>query len=374
TRSELDDIGDAEHYQERFLVVINVFVSDDERRPNKPMPWSDHTTRNITPDILFSSKIEKDENFDTFVNPPGTQNDSPVLPPRVPRAPLRPAPPTPRLNTREYRDSSGSDSDKPPTEEREDLLDSGREDAAYKTTPSPEVDLLGINGGGGDGVPGVDLLNLSASMRSGVNAQPASNVDLLGGFGSAPSTGEGEFGDLQGLLRGPAKSQQSHAPKNDFLFDPFGGSDAQATGSVPAFPLNQDTPTRQAQTPKPPTPNLLGSWDGLATPQTAAPGLSPMPASIPRNASTPNLESRARDPFADIGNLGANLNAGWAGGSKPTTPINGTPRAGSPNNLGSGGSPQHRPSQVRPTIQSAEEFSFSSERFGIRFSSPREWV
>nr|CAD7428516.1 unnamed protein product [Timema monikensis] len=349
-KSELDDIGDAEHYQERFLVVINVFVSDDERRPNKPMPWRDHTSRNITPDILFSSKIEKDENFDTFVNPPGTQNDSPVVPPRVPRAPLRPAPPTPRLNAREYRDSSGSDSDRPPTEEREDLLDSGREDATYKPTPSPEVDLLGINGGGGDGDgdAGVDFLNLSASMRSGVNAQPASNVDLLGGFGSAPSTGEGEFGDLQGLLRGPAKSQQSHAPKNDFLFDPFGGSDAQATGSVPAFPLNQDTPTRQAQTSKPPAPNLLGSWDGLATPQTAAPGLSPMPASIPRNASTPNLESRARDPFADIGNLGANLNSGWAGGSKPTTPINGTPRAGSPINLGSGGSPQHRPSQGIP--------------------------
>nr|CAD7402866.1 unnamed protein product [Timema poppensis] len=324
TRSELDDIGDAEHYQERFLVVINVFVSDDERRPNKPMPWRDHTSRNITPDILFSSKIEKDDNFDTF------------------------APPTPRLNTREYRDSSGSDSDRPPTEEREDLLDSGREAATCKPTPSPEVDLLGINGGCGDGDAGVDFLNLSTSMRSGVNAQPASNVDLLGGFGSAPSTGEGEFGDLQGLLRGPAKSQQSHAPKNDFLFDPFGGSDAQATGSVPAFPLNQDTPTRQAQTPKPPAPNLLGSWDGLATPQTAAPGLSPMPASIPRNASTPNLESRARDPFADIGNLGANLNAGWAGGSKPTTPINGTPRAGSPINLGSGGSPQHRPSQSIP--------------------------
>nr|CAD7197017.1 unnamed protein product [Timema douglasi] len=347
-KSELDDIGDAEHYQERFLVVINVFVSDDERRPNKPMPWRDHTSRNITPDILFSSKIEKDENFDTFVNPPGTQNDSPVVPPRVPRAPLRPAPPTPRLNTREYRDSSGSDSDRPPTEEREDLLDSGREDATCKPTPSPEVDLLGINGGCGDGDAGVDFLNLSTSMRSGVNVQPASNVDLLGGFGSAPSTGEGEFGGLQGLLRGPAKSQQSHAPKNDFLFDPFGGSDAQATGSVPAFPLNQDTPTRQAQTPKPPAPNLLGSWDGLATPQTAAPGLSPMPASIPRNASTPNLESRARDPFADIGNLGANLNAGWAGGSKPTTPINGTPRAGSPINLGSGGSPQHRPSQSIP--------------------------
>nr|CAD7257021.1 unnamed protein product [Timema shepardi] len=299
-RSELDDIGDAEHYQERFLVVINVFVSDDERRPNKPMPWRDHTSRNITPDILFSSKIEKDENFDTFVNPPGTQNDSPVVPPRVPRAPLRPAPPTPRLNAREYRDSSGSDSDRPPTEEREDLLDSGKEDPTCKPTPSPEVDLLGINGGGGDGDAGVDFLNLSTSMRSGVNSQPASNVDLLGGFGSAPSTGEGEFGDLQGLLRGPAKSQQSHAPKNDFLFDPFGGSDAQATGSVPAFPLNQDTPTRQAQTPKPPAPNLLGSWDGLATPQSAAPGLSPMPASIPRNASTPNLESRARDPFADI--------------------------------------------------------------------------
>jgi hypothetical protein len=42
------------------------------------------------------------------------------------------------------------------------------------------------------------------------------------------------------------------------------------------------------------TPNLLGGWDGFLQSQGPSP-------SIPRNASTPNLESKAHDPFADIG-------------------------------------------------------------------------
>ncbi|KAJ8870684.1 hypothetical protein PR048_029708 [Dryococelus australis] len=50
--------------------------------------------------------------------------------------------------------------------------------------------------------------------------------------------------------------------------------------------------------------NLLGSWDNFVgtSPGPTGPsaGLKPSPT-IPRNASTPNLESKARDPFADIG-------------------------------------------------------------------------
>lgn len=53
-----------------------------------------------------------------------------------------------------------------------------------------------------------------------------------------------------------------------------------------------------------------------------------------------------------LGNLAAGLavgsTSGWTGGSKPTTPLNGTPRAGSPINQGS--SPQHRPSSWTPQV------------------------
>ena len=45
--------------------------------------------------------------------------------------------------------------------------------------------------------------------------------------------------------------------------------------------------------------NLLGGWDGFPARPQGGPGLTS--PSIPRNASTPNLESKARDPFADLG-------------------------------------------------------------------------
>jgi hypothetical protein len=65
-RSELDDIGEPDHYQERFTVVVSIFVAEDECRSTKQLPWTGHTTRSILPDCLFSTRIEKDENFDTF--------------------------------------------------------------------------------------------------------------------------------------------------------------------------------------------------------------------------------------------------------------------------------------------------------------------
>lgn len=53
-----------------------------------------------------------------------------------------------------------------------------------------------------------------------------------------------------------------------------------------------------------------------------------------------------------LGNLTAGLGVGstggWGGGSKPTTPMNGTPRAGSPINQAY--SPQHRPASWTPQV------------------------
>lgn len=54
-----------DHYQERFMITVNVFVSDTERHPSQPPPWvKDQTVR--TSDALFSSAIEKDEIVDNF--------------------------------------------------------------------------------------------------------------------------------------------------------------------------------------------------------------------------------------------------------------------------------------------------------------------
>lgn len=50
-----------------------------------------------------------------------------------------------------------------------------------------------------------------------------------------------------------------------------------------------------------------------------------------------------------LGNLGTGLSAGWGSSSKPTTPMGGTPRTGSPVNLGS---PQHRPASWASQVMS----------------------
>ncbi|XP_066992198.2 cyclin-G-associated kinase [Anabrus simplex] len=428
SKSELDDIGDSDHYQERFTAVLNILVLDEERKPNKQPPWQGHSCRGLVPDVLFSTRIEKEETFETFVST-STGRGSPVAPPRGIKPPQRPAPPS---LVREYRDDvteepvkamnrkhgiqwglnnrleeldyaidlrllaeyfrgmdielndlkieakevglkinnkktkemrikhcnnssltpdgmdikrveefyylgsmvsqhGGAFRDLATAEEQENLLEDTEENLPKLL---PEADLLNIGGsGGGDGAPaqGVDFLNISTS-----------NVDLLGGFTSQAAVGSSHqsFKGLDDLLQDSGSGEGHTLPppevtsKNvDVLFDPFGNNEAkQSTGG------------------------LLGSWDGFMSasstpPQQRGPSLTPAQPSIPRNASTPNLESKARDPFADLGNLGAGLNigsAGWTSNSKPTTPMNGTPRAGSPSSVGHGGSPQHRPASWTP--------------------------
>ncbi|PNF37550.1 Cyclin-G-associated kinase [Cryptotermes secundus] len=340
-RSELDDIGEPDHYQERFAAVINIFVAEDDSNSAKQPPWLGHSARGISPDCLFSTRIEKDENFETFVSHPVSRG-SPVASVRPAKPPRRPTPPS---QAREYRDEVSNEQTtehRVNPEEREGLLEGDNETLASRPVPPPqqtEATLLDIGGGSGSGLNtadansqhgNVDLLNLAP------NHKPQSNVDLLGGFSqpvSATSFGGGGSG-LEDLLQGSQGSNPSQGSRNpDLMFDPFGGTGSQ--NSVPSFTANHVSGSQ--------TSNLLGGWDGFSRPQ--GPG-----SSIPRNASTPNLESKVRDPFADLGNLTAGLGVGsaggWAGSSKPTTPMNGTPRAGSPINQGS--SPQHRPSSWTP--------------------------
>lgn len=93
-RSELDDIIEGhDHYQDRFVVTLSVFVSDSERRPSQPAPWmNDKTIRKS--DVMFSSQIEKDETVDNFVSKPSTPKHETERPERPVRPP--PTPPTER--------------------------------------------------------------------------------------------------------------------------------------------------------------------------------------------------------------------------------------------------------------------------------------
>lgn len=340
TKSELDDTGDPDHYQERFTAVINIFVAEDNCQSAKQPPWAGHSARNISPDCLFSTRIEKDENFDTFVSLPASRG-CPVAPVRPAKPPPRPSPPT---ATKEHQDEVRKELETQHNvncEEQEGLLEADGDTPS--STPVPpqqqtEATLLdiGVSSGGGPNVAGVDSQQGDADLLNiAPRHTPQSNVDLLGGF-AQPATTAGFGGGGSGiddLLQGGQQINPSQPSENPDLFDPFGVTSSQ--NSVPSFTSNSLSGSQ--------TSNLLGGWDGFLQSQGPSP-------SIPRNASTPNLDSKARDPFADLGNLAAGLGVGstggWGGGSKPTTPMSGTPRAGSPVNHAY--SPQHRPASWTP--------------------------
>jgi hypothetical protein len=62
----LDELSDGQdHYQERFSVFLNVFVSDAERKPSQPPPWLTDKTKRVC-DTMFNSKLEQDETIDNF--------------------------------------------------------------------------------------------------------------------------------------------------------------------------------------------------------------------------------------------------------------------------------------------------------------------
>lgn len=329
SKSELDELGNADHYQDRFMVAMSVFVMDEEKRPNKPLPWMKNN--NISPQInvLFSSRIEQEECFDSFVS---NASKGPPAPPRGVRPPPPQRPPAPPAAVREYRDDIPEDSTKSSVPAENGIAPT----AEQLTSETPqEADLLniGVDGSGDKVTAGVDLLNISDGSKSSLS----SNVDLLGGFASPmPTNPPHSFGGLEDLMHGTnshqpqstsqSQTQQPSQPQPD-LFDPFGTGGSQLFGNTaPPNPSSATSPIHQSQ-----TSSYVGNWTSNAN-------LGP-PTSIPRNASTPNLESKTRDPFSDLGNLG---NSSW-GGSKPTTPMGGTPRAGSPNSFGAGMSPQHRP-------------------------------
>ena len=76
--------------------------------------------------------------------------------------------------------------------------------------------------------------------------------------------------------------------------------------------------------------SLMGNWDSLLK-QTPSVGARPMTLpTIPRNSSTPNLETKTKDPLAEFGNLGgisggvASTNKGptWGPAIKPNPSVN----------------------------------------------------
>jgi len=103
---------------------------------------------------------------------------------------------------------------------------------------------------------------------------------------------------------------------------------------------------------------LMGNWDSIMNQKL--PSSVPNPPTIPRNSSTPNLETKIKDPLADLGNLtGLSTNSSW-GPAKTNTPMNAglTPQGGFP----------AFPAATGPTI-----ISPSSSLAGSPLHKPTSW-
>ncbi len=146
-----------------------------------------------------------------------------------------------------------------------------------------------------------ELLNLSS--------QTSSNLGI-GGRGN----GNGDL--LEDLFQSSTETKSSTNPtfapisaqaNPFFTLDPFDPL-VDATKDVSTPPNNLSSSNSfgnfaTLQQSQPSDESLMGNWDSILK-QTPSVGARPMTLpSIPRNSSTPNLETKAKDPLADFGNL-----------------------------------------------------------------------
>ncbi|VVC92334.1 unnamed protein product, partial [Leptidea sinapis] len=81
-----------DHFSSNVSVIISLVVQNGERRKPRSDIWEeDHSFPVRSPDLLFSSTLERDETIDNFVTA-----DYPRESPKRPDRPSRPAPPTPQ--------------------------------------------------------------------------------------------------------------------------------------------------------------------------------------------------------------------------------------------------------------------------------------
>ncbi|XP_028034078.1 cyclin-G-associated kinase isoform X2 [Bombyx mandarina] len=95
TRSEIDGIDETvpvnDHFSANTSVIISLVVQNGERRKPRSDLWEDDPSFPVrTPDVLFSTSLERDETIDNFVTA-----DYPTREVEKPR-PSRPAPPSPQ--------------------------------------------------------------------------------------------------------------------------------------------------------------------------------------------------------------------------------------------------------------------------------------
>ncbi|XP_013184450.1 cyclin-G-associated kinase [Amyelois transitella] len=126
-RSEIDGIDESspvnDHFSNNTNAVISLVVQNGERRKPRSDLWEeDHSFPIRTPDVLFSTTLERDETIDNFVTadyPPKEVEKPAPVPTRPP--PPRPAPPAaPPSDTADFLNLANA-AVAPPTEQKKKL-------------------------------------------------------------------------------------------------------------------------------------------------------------------------------------------------------------------------------------------------------------
>ncbi|XP_069088596.1 auxilin isoform X2 [Pleurodeles waltl] len=371
TKPELDACDSPEKYPQLFHVILDIEIEATDRQTDLTPPWEHFVTKDINPNLLFSSQQEHQDALAVGGRPPV----------EVPQDNLRNAGQGaffPSLNWQDQRsDRTGAH---PNSEDRaalvheeseqsdDELLSLSSQHSNTSTEkphgtpkhskiqepqvppPPPEdVDLLGLDGcqptkafSSQPIAPPSNSDLLSNLFAGGLQAGQSSTDDLFHSVatGSAQSTprksttspspspvpkiGEGAVFDLFGTS--PKKPGQdllgSFLEGSGTTGDPFLQTtrSPSPTMQIDPFKMASGTPSVSIQ------PDVSGPWEwgNTSGTQGGLGGRSRSAATSPTGSvhNTPTHQSKPQhlDPFADLGTLGTNLTGGSSFSSRPTTP------------------------------------------------------
>ncbi|KAH9632192.1 hypothetical protein HF086_015224 [Spodoptera exigua] len=267
-RSEIDGIDDSlpvnDHFSNNTTAVISLVVQNGERRKPRSDLWEeDHSFPIRTPDVLFSTTLERDETIDNFVTADYPPRDP--EPPTRPSRPSRPAPPSPVPPQR------------PPP-----------------PSGQPQVDPIPSDNT-------IDFLNLNSGAPPPQETKPEKKLksdDSFDFFGMMEKQTDDGFGDFLSGNKGEAAQQFPTESIFGDLPAPPVTEQSEVKGNVNSSdPLNFDPFGLNDPLPK---------IETLLTPLIKDEG---RPQSVPLERAQPTTAGQRKDPFAELGVLGSTLPA-----------------------------------------------------------------
>lgn len=269
-RSDLDDVPDVEHIPMSFVVGLSVFVSDEERPPSNSPPWCPIKAQR-DPTVLFASQLEYEENVDNFISKPKNNNNDTLYsnnnehraPPPRPAAPVS-------YHQAPQLDVESDESDEEIHEQQGDVdfLNITQEPAAENITNIP-----------------------NAPHPPNITKAKEPSFDLLGGFDASFSSSPAS-NPMPDLLGSTVKPNSGL----DDIFGSIGNSSGiqQSKSSSDLNGLNLN----------------LNSFGSAPSASAGNNSFDPFGGFMGAKVSAPE-PPKSKDPFADLGNLGASLNPGW---------------------------------------------------------------